>query len=39
MLLEDLGVSRDDTGQLVEALRRDNYKLIRAAFTSAEEPG
>ena len=35
MLLEDLGVSRDDTGQLVEALRRDNYKLVRAAFTSA----
>jgi glutathione-regulated potassium-efflux system protein KefB len=39
MLLEDLGVSRDDTGQLVEALRRDNYKLVRAAFTSAAKSG
>jgi glutathione-regulated potassium-efflux system protein KefB len=32
MLLKDLGLSPDDANELVEALRQDNYRLIRSAF-------
>ena len=32
MLLQDLGLSQDDLGGLLEALRRDNYALIRSSF-------
>jgi hypothetical protein len=31
-LLQDLGLSQDDLGGLLEALRRDNYALIRSSF-------
>ena len=36
MLLKDLGLSPDDANELVEALRRDNYRLIRSALPEGE---
>ena len=39
MLLKDLGLSQDDASELVEALRRDNYRLIRSAWPDVEARG
>ena len=36
MLLQDLGVSEADVGELLSTLRRDDYALIRAAYAEGE---
>jgi Trk K+ transport system NAD-binding subunit len=36
MLLKDLGVSEADVSELLSTLRRDDYALIRAAYTEGE---
>jgi glutathione-regulated potassium-efflux system protein KefB len=38
VLLQDLGLSETDVGQLLGALRQNNYGLIRAAFARAGGP-
>jgi glutathione-regulated potassium-efflux system protein KefB len=35
VLLQDVGLPADDIAKLLEALRRDNYALIRASFAHA----
>jgi glutathione-regulated potassium-efflux system protein KefB len=39
MLLANLGVPEQDVHELVEALRHDDYALIRADYAEAEPPG
>jgi monovalent cation:proton antiporter-2 (CPA2) family protein len=38
MLLGDLGVPEKDVAELLEALRHDNYALIRASYAEADQP-